>query len=248
MVSILSGALENIVQAASFGRDRYLISVVKAGTMKARHLISTISHADGAPSKSVHAIAETWRTFPLPFNWQSSFHEKVSLRTFNLCVACCVSAFSGWEPSEFNLDQLRSSDGNMFGVTLEGPTVAGFLPNNVASSVAEQWEYISSILPNLETLPFQMHLEERTQMDWYQRVMRNIGKLSDKCKIAFYGEEDGIQALLSFSMLCLLAAKESNGDERDELLKNSFSVLLPMVSLEALIMNIFRIQSECLPS
>lgn len=230
MVSILSGALANIVQAASFGLDRNLIMLAKAGSMKARHLISTISHADCALSKpTTHTMVETWRTFPLPFHWQTGFHEKVSLRTFNLCVACCVSAFSGWEPSEFNLDQLRSSDGNMFGVTLEGPTVGGFLPNNLASLVAEQWEYISSILPNLETLPFQKYLQEREQLDWYQRVMRNIGKQASKCKIAFYGEEDGIHALLSFSLLCLLVAEESEGDERDELLKNAFSVLLPMV-------------------
>ena len=105
-----------------------------------------------------------WRTFPLPFNWQSSFYEKVSLRTFNLCVACCVSAFSGWEPSEFNLDQLRSSDGNMFGVTLEGPTVAGFLPSSVVSLIAEQWEYVSSILPDLEELPFALLLKERIKI------------------------------------------------------------------------------------
>ncbi len=231
MVSILSAALANIVQAASFGLDGTLVKLAKAGSAKARHLISTISHADGAPSKpTTHARVESWRTFPLPFNWQSSFHEKVSLRTFNLCVACCVSAFSGWGPSEFNLDQLRKGDGNMFGVTLDGSTVAGFLPNNLASSVAEQWEYIAHVLPDLETLPFQIHLEERKKSDWYQRVMRNIGKQSAKCKIACYGEEDGIQALLSFSMLCLLASKESEGNARDELLKTSFSVLLPMVS------------------
>jgi hypothetical protein len=231
MVSILSVALANIVQAASFGLDGNRLKLAKAGCMKARHLISTISHADGAPSKpTTHARVDSWRTFPLPFNWQSSFHEKVSLRTFNLCVACCVSAFSGWEPSEFNLDQLRRGDGNMFAVALDGPTVAGFLPNNLSSLVAEQWEYISSsILPDLETLPFQIHLEEREQMGWYQRVMRNVGKQSAKCKIAYYGEEDGIQALLSFSKLCLLASNESEGDARDELLKNSFSVLLPMV-------------------
>jgi hypothetical protein len=137
MVSILSGALANIVQATSFGLNN-LVDLVKSASVKARHLSSTIAHADGAPSmQSTHSSVDMWRTFPPPFNWQSSFHEKVSLRTFNLCVACCVLAFSGWEPSGFNLEQLRSSDGNMFGVTLEGPTVAGFLPNSVVSLIAE---------------------------------------------------------------------------------------------------------------
>jgi len=82
----------------------------------------------------------------------------------------------------------------------------------------------------LEELPFALLLNERRKMDWYERVMRNFEKQSTKCKTAFYGEEDGIRALLSYSMLCLLAAEQSGGDERDELLKNSFSVLLPMVS------------------
>jgi len=58
--------------------------------------------------------------------------------------------------------------------------------------------------------------------------MRNFEKQKTKCKTAFY-EEDGIRALLSYSMLCLLAAEESGGDERDEFLRTSFSVLLPMV-------------------
>jgi len=86
MVSTLSGALANIVQATSFGLNN-LVDLAKAASMKARHLISTISHAEGAPSKqSTHSSVDMWRTFPLPFNWQSSFHEKVSLRTFNLSL------------------------------------------------------------------------------------------------------------------------------------------------------------------
>ena len=72
--------------------------------------------------------------------------------------------------------------------------------------------------------------------------MRNFEKQSTKCKTAFYGEEDGIRALLSYSMLCLLAAEQSGGDERDELLKNSFSVLLPMVSSDV------RLLVTCLKS
>ncbi|KAL3759192.1 hypothetical protein ACHAWU_001210 [Discostella pseudostelligera] len=103
----------------------------------------------------------------------------------------------------------------MFRVTLEGPTVAGFLPSSVVSLIAEQWEYVSSILPD-------------NKNNWYERAMRNFEKQKTKCKTAFY-EEDGIRALLSYSMLCLLAAEESGGDERDEFLRTSFSVLLPMV-------------------
>ena len=91
---------------------------------------------------------------------------------------------------------------------------------------------MSAILPELEILPFERHLEERKRTSWYQKVMGNIEKQSiDSKKIQYYGEDDGIKALLSFSSLCLLAAEGSEGDEKDELLGFSLSVLLPIVSL-----------------
>jgi len=230
MVSILSQAVSVLVQAASSSEDQSLLDSIQVGSMKARHLVSTICHADSAPSKPLtYSNVGTWRSFPLPASWQNSFHEKISLRAYNLCVACCVSSFSGWEPSEFNLDQLRTTDVNFFGVTLEGPCVAGFLPKHVASAVAEQWEYMQGILPDLEVLPFRLHLDERKKMDWYGKVMRNLEKQSiDSKKVSSYGEEDGVSALLSFSTLCLIAAEESEDDVKDEFVKLAMSVLLPL--------------------
>ena len=74
---------------------------------------------------------------------------------------------------------------------------------------------MSAILPELEILPFERHLEERKRTSWYQKVMGNIEKQSiDSKKIQSYGEDDGIKALLSFSSLCLLAAEGSEGDEK----------------------------------
>lgn len=126
MVSILSGALSILVQAASFSEDKKEADFVRVGFTKARHLISIICHADSLASKqSTKKNFESLRLFPLPHLWQTSVHMKISLRAYNLCVACCVSAFSGWEPGEFNLDNLRSSDVNFFGVTLEGQWVTG---------------------------------------------------------------------------------------------------------------------------
>ena len=106
--------------------------------------------------------------------------------------------------------------------------VTGSLPDNAASAVTEQWDYISQILPDLEELPFEAHLDDRKKMSWY----RNVEKQGiPSSKISTYGEEDGIRALLSFSTLCLIAAEESEGDEKDEFLKLSMSVLLPMVRI-----------------
>ena len=209
------------------------VDFVRVGYTKARHLVSIICHIESTISPTKGGMPfESLLSFPLSCYWQTSLHEKIiSLRTYNLCVACCVSAsaFSGWEPREFNLDNLRSNDVNFFGISLEGECVAGFLANNVASSVAEQWEHVSAILPELEPLPFERHLEEQKRMSWYRKVMSNMEKQCiDSKKILTYGEDDGIKALLSFSRLCRIAAKESVGDEKNELLGFSLSVLLPI--------------------
>ena len=136
MISILSGCLSilHMIKASSFSQDESLLNSVQVGSMKARHLISTICHADSAPWKySTSVPVEAWRSFPLPSNWQNGFHEAISLRAYNLCVSCCVSSFSGWEPNEFNLDQLRSSDEvNLFLVSLEGPSSAGKFSDRVS--------------------------------------------------------------------------------------------------------------------
>lgn len=229
MVTILAGALSNLVQATSLSKAKGLVDLVQVGSMKARHLIATICQADNVFStQSSSSGVESWRSFPLPFSWQNSFHEKLSLRAYNLCVACCVSFFSGWEPSEFNLDVLRSSDVNFFGVTLEGPSVAGFLPHEVASTIGKQWELISTLVNNMEVLPYELHLDERTKISWYEKAMKIIEKQSIG-SIPSFKEDDGLKALLSFSKLCLLsAAQSSEGNEKDELLKQSFSILLPV--------------------
>ena len=228
MVSILSGALSILVQAATLSEEKRGSEFV---CTKARHLISIICRAESSTSSSSKTVSTvgSLRSFPLPCHWQTSFHEKLSLTTYNLCVACCVSAFSGWEPSEFNLDNLRDRGANFFGVSLEGECVHGFVANSVAFSVAEQWELLSTLFPELERLPFERYLEEQTRLSWYKKVMANMEKQSiDSKKIVSYGEDDGIKALISFSRLCLIAAEGNEGDERQELLACSLSVLLPI--------------------
>lgn len=47
--------------------------------------------------------------------------------------------------------------------------------------------------------------------------------------IASFREGDGLMTLLSFSMICLVAAEHSDADESDQFLKLALSVILPMV-------------------
>ena len=48
-------------------------------------------------------------------------------------------------------------------------------------------------------------------------------------KIALFREGDGLMTLLSFSMICLVAAEHSNAQKKDHFLKLALSVILPMV-------------------
>ena len=61
--------------------------------------------------------------------------------------------------------------------------------------------------------------------------MKNMDKQStDVRKIGSYRELDGVMALLSYSMLCLVGAEHSEGEDKDEFVKLAMSVILPLVS------------------
>lgn len=88
---------------------------------------------------------------------------------------------------------------------------------------------MQGILPDMEVLQYKMHLEERKKKDWYGKVMKNVDKQDlHSEKVSSYGEEDGINALLSFSTLCLIAAEETEDDVKDDFVKLAMSVLLPL--------------------
>ncbi|KAL9188503.1 hypothetical protein ACHAXT_006881 [Thalassiosira profunda] len=226
MLSILSDAMSTLVQSASSVEAESLLDSLA----KSRLLISKICHAGHASSlPPKNPTVESLQSFPLPCSWQTSLHKKLSLTAYNLCVACCVSSFSGWEPAEFNLDQLGHSEINFFGVSFEGSSAAGFLPGSVVSMIAEQWDLLHTLLPNTEGLRYEALLNERSQTGWYQKAMKTMGSRGiDPSKIPIYGEENAIRALLLYSMLCLVAAKECEGGEKDEFVKLSMSILLPM--------------------
>ena len=48
----------------------------------------------------------SWSSFPLPSSWQSASQRKISKQTYNLCIGCSVSTFSGWEIEEFTMDRM----------------------------------------------------------------------------------------------------------------------------------------------
>lgn len=130
MLSIFSEALDVLVKTMTSVKDESLIETIEVAVMKSRHLVSAIFQAESPAAKPGGSIKyDTWETFPLPNEWQADFERKLSTKAYNLCVACCVSAFSGWEIEEFSVDKLRSRDDdiNLFGVTFADRRVAGEL-------------------------------------------------------------------------------------------------------------------------
>jgi hypothetical protein len=127
-LSIFSEALDVLVKTMTLVKDEGLMETIEVAAMKSRYLVSTIFQADSPSAKPGGSIKyETWKTFPLPNDWQTDFETKLSTKAYNLCVSCCVSAFSGWEKEEFSVDKLRSRDDdtNLFGVTFANGRVAG---------------------------------------------------------------------------------------------------------------------------
>jgi len=127
-LSIFSAALDVLVKTMTLVNDEVLMESVKVAVMKSRHLVSTIFQAESPSFKPGGSIKyDTWKSYPLPNDWQTDFEKKLSTKTHNLCVACCVSTFSGWETEEFSVDKLRSRDDdtNLFGVTFANGRVAG---------------------------------------------------------------------------------------------------------------------------
>lgn len=204
--------------------------MIKAILLKAQLIINLICDARNSDimKTSDERVSESWTSFPLPCDWQSSFHRSLSTLAYNLCVGCCVSSFSGWSNDEFNLDLLHSRvDSNIFGLNMDGSCVAGFLSSEAEISISRQWEHINQLLPNLEVLRYQAQLNQRKDKEWYKTIKRHAKHAS---KIAAFKEDEGVITLLSFSAICLVAGENSDdAGEKDCLLRIAMSVILPMV-------------------
>lgn len=178
-------------------------------------------------SKSVVPFAG----FPVSHEWQNSSHKTISKLVHNMCASCCVSAFSGWEKEEFQLQLLKHRrDGSFFGVTLSSPRVAGLLSEDIEKRLALQWIEIGKMFPII-SLDFNDSLSKFQESAWYIDTIEKRDSTFKGKAIDLFGEKNALSILLSFSELCLFLAKMSptNQQESDHLLKYSLSIILPMV-------------------
>jgi hypothetical protein len=110
-----------------------------------------------------------WSEFPVQSSWQSNEWKSISLRVYNLCVACNVSLFSGWETHEFNIRVLRRRHGDKhFGVKIDDGRVAGHLSSKLEGEILRQWDDLSMLLPGFPKIDLARRLAEVKETEWYK--------------------------------------------------------------------------------
>jgi hypothetical protein len=172
-----------------------------------------------------------WDILPLPSSWQSPRHKEVSVRCYNLCISYNVSHFSGWEPREFTLRLMKTRPRcTYFGLQINDGKVAGFLPTHIENEVGRQWERIGFFVPVLSKHKFSIWLAEVKQLPWYNHGYDKHKKAVGEEPISAHAELEGLELMLSHSMLCLNLARQRDAHNRNDLLMISLSVLLPIVS------------------
>jgi hypothetical protein len=174
-----------------------------------------------------------WQTLPVPLTWQSDAHKAISLRAYNLCVACNVSIFSGWEKEEFSLRLLRPWRGasNFFGINVDNGRVSGFLSLSQEADIAEQLDMMNEMLPWVKSINYQTQLVVVKESNWYKSTTEESVSKNQICLVARHGEEAAVNILLCFSKACLMLASLSEGAAKEVLMQNALSVILPMVSV-----------------
>jgi len=178
--------------------------------------------------------------FPIKAGWQNVSHQYLSKRLYNLAVGCVVSNFSGWETDEFNVDLLRASkDKRHFGVNISGERVTGYLLPSAENDLIDQWQQITTLLPQFSDFDFKSKLDSAKSSAWYKDVVEDMDKID--VSLTAYGEKDALALFMTLSRLCLKAASSVESDAaKYGLIKLALSVVLPLVSTLLIISQGFR--------
>ena len=194
---------------------------------------ATIPNHDDVYSSNTAESTDSWRYFPITSEWQTEELKLLSKRSFNLSVSCNVSAFSGWETSEFDLKLLRRNQGpSFFGVHVKGIQVAGYLNQDEEKQLSSQWKMIERSLPTLASVDFDHAISKVKQADWYIDAMLSLDSDFKNVPIATMGEDEALKIILLYSDSCLQLANFERDDLKQLcLIKNAMSVILPLVSV-----------------
>jgi hypothetical protein len=173
---------------------------------------------------------QEWNSLPINTTWQAPEYRDISLRVYNLTVACNVSLFSGWEPEEFTFRLLRRRHGHKhFGVHLRERRVTGYLNSRMEGEIARQWCEVRKLLPAFPDVKFDERVNAIKESEWYKTEVEDRKTTLEGTNIARYGEDSAEELYLAFSSLCLhLASSEKKPMTINRLLHTSLSILLPV--------------------
>jgi len=173
-------------------------------------------------------FTDSWQSFPVPSQWQSAVHSAISLRAYNLAIACSVSAFSGWEATEFTLKLLknRKRGQNRFRVNVKGDLVTGILCSDTELEVSKQWKIVESLILNISSLDFLNVISKVKKADWYITAEKDMNEPT-----YLFGEKDALKILLLFSRLTLILAKDKEDRQNEDNIKYALSIILPLAQL-----------------
>ena len=232
MLQLLAGAFPIVMESKSTKEnDDIKYESLFDLQAKLKHFISSICKTNvGSDGSSNDEILDIGDSFPISHEWQNSHHKKISLRTYNLCVGCNVSAFSGWEKNEFSLNNLQKNERpTYFGIKIGREYVSGFLAEAIELDLSFQWRQIESLISSAPLLDFDSSLYMAKQAAWYKNSVARLKKFKDT-KIASNGEEHALYLLLTYSRLCLEIASQEKS-MKEEMLKEPLSIVVPMVSI-----------------
>ncbi|GAX20947.1 hypothetical protein FisN_1Lh392 [Fistulifera solaris] len=175
---------------------------------------------------------ENLRSLPFDSSFQSDSLKKLSLRVHNCAVATNCSHFSGWESSEFSTALLKSVEISYFsGISVENGHTFGILNDRWVPILAGQWETLAMILPNFRRFDFAEQFKAASTRDRYVEVRKSMEEATERDKLCIYGEESGVEILLSYSELSLRLASissASNQDQSSRMLYKALSIILPL--------------------
>jgi hypothetical protein len=191
---------------------------------------SSIPDLGGVDEESMKPIFEK-DGFPLDSSWQPNEYRPLSIKAYNLAIACNVSLFSGWETEEYNQKDLNRKYGNKhFGVHLRGRRLIGCLPEH-EKMISRLWKKFEQLEPHAPKLPFEEKVKEVKDAEWFQNANDNDNRPPGNGTVVSYAEKDALRLFLSYTALCFHMA----GAENDKKLANRYqqlalSVLIPVVS------------------
>lgn len=187
-------------------------------------------HAEIIPELQVIDLSQLVN-LPFSTTWLSdnSHLKRLSLRTYNMCVARNLALFSGWEKGEFTPDYMRQKARTAFcGVSCEN-VVAGYVGTAIECKLSYLWDMFGNAVPTAKAFDFASELKVVKSSDWYVSMKKAYEEMSEE--LASYGEDSALIVLLEVAHVCLSLCAHQIQEDSDShcgLALTALSILCPV--------------------